>query len=178
MIKSKVCPDWCVGQPTFCISPNDCSRSWKAKFLLSFTSSTWKMKVSHEYVVFYLIYPPGSPEIPLQTWNLWMNCLLNMVAYILWQYLLGFFPIFIYHCENSIVTCLPLLTKDGLYLSLYIMWVPPPFLSSLGMFPKQYPAFLNLFMLSQSSSFTHVYVGKQKSISSIYSGVILSIPFH
>ena len=71
-----------------------------------------------------------------------------------------FVPIFIFHCKNSKVTCLPLLINNGLYPSLYIMPVPQPFLSSLGMFLKQYPVFLNLFMLSQSTSFTHDSVRK------------------
>ena len=89
-----------------------------------------------------------------------------------------FVPILICHFENSKVTSLPLLTKDGLYLSLYIMPVPPPILSSLGMFLKQYPAFFNLFMLSQSSSFMHVYMRKQKSKSSSiqWCNIISSLP--
>ena len=61
MIKSKVCPDWCVGQLTCCISPNYWCRSWKAKFSLSLTSSIWKLKspLSCEY---YLFYPPEVPK--------------------------------------------------------------------------------------------------------------------
>ena len=40
---------------------------------------------------YYLIYPWESPLIPLQTWNLSMDFLLNMVAYRLWEYSLFLF---------------------------------------------------------------------------------------
>ena len=89
-----------------------------------------------------------------------------------------FVPILICHCENSKVISVPLLTKDAVYPSLFIMPVTPPILSSLGIFLKQYHAFFNLFMLSQFSSFTHVSVGKQKCKSSSiqWCNIISSFP--
>ena len=89
-----------------------------------------------------------------------------------------FFPILVCHCENSKVTSQPLLTLDGLYLSMYIKPVPPPILSLLGMFLKQYAAFFNLFILPQSFSITHVFVRKQKSKSSSiqWCNIISSFP--
>ena len=160
-----MCFDWCVGQPTCCISLNDCSRSWKVKFLLSVTSSTWKLMSPIIMLVLFNLSPGKSQNSstnlkPVSGLTLEYGGLFTI------RVITVFVPIFICHCENSKVTCLPLLTNDGLYLSLYIMPVPPPFLSSLGMFLKQYPTFLNLFMLSQSSSFTHVSVRYQKSTSS------------
>ena len=157
-----------------CISPNDCSRSWQVKFSLSFTSSTWKLKSP---IIMLVLINLSPKKFPNSSANLKPVCALPLEYGGL--YTMRIFTVYVHicicHCENSKVTCLPLLTKDGLYLSLYIMLVHPPFLSSLGMFLKQYPVFLNLFILLQSSSFTHVSVRKQKSKSS---SVILHLPFH
>ena len=126
----------------------------------------------------YLIYHLRRPQIPLQMWNMCAECLLNMVAYKWWEYSLFFL---ICHCENSEVMSLPLITKDGLYLSLYIMPVPTHILSSLEMFLKQYPTFINSLICSCSHNLPPLPMslwGKRNPNLQVYSGVILSLHFH
>ena len=135
------------------------------------------IEVPHYYIGIIKSIPQEVPiflhkiENPIQidSWIWWLINYKNTYC---------FFPILNFYCENSIVTSLPLFTKDGLYLSLYNMPVPPPSVSFLGMFLRQYPAFCNLFILSQSSSFTHVSVRKQKSKSLIieWCNIISSFP--